>query len=83
MTSGACFLVMALALRFMRVRVNACLPAENKISWVMELALRKRIVADYRRLYPRGWGRPILRTSFVVWTVLVVLAILTKVLSIR
>ena len=83
MAAGTCFLVLALALRFMRVKVNACLPAENKISWVMELALRERIIADYRRLNPRGWGYPILRVSFVAWTVLVVLAVLTKVFSIR
>lgn len=81
MAAGTCFIVLALALRFMRAKVNACLPAENKISWPMELALRKRIIADYRRLYPRGWGYPILRISFIVWTVLVMLAILAKILG--
>ena len=83
MAAGACFIVLALALRFMRVQVNACLPAESKISWAMELALRKRIIADYRRLYPRGWGHSVLRTFFIVWTVLVVLAISAKALSVR
>ena len=83
MAAGTCFIVLAASLRFMRVKVNACLPAQARISWVMESALRKRIIADYRRLYPRGWGYAVLRMSFIVWTVLVILAILAKILSIR
>ncbi len=83
MAAGICFLVLVLALRFMRVKVNACLPTENKISWVMELALRKRIISDYRRLYPQGPGYGVLRISVIVWIVFVMLAILVKALSIR
>ena len=81
MAAGTCFIALAASLRFMRVKINACLPAETKISWIMESALRKRIIADYRRLYPRGWGYAVLRISFIVWTALVVLAISAKILS--
>ena len=81
MAAGICFLIMALTLRFIRVKANARLAAESKVSWVMELALRKQIIADYRRLYPGGWGYFLLRTFFIVWVILVISAIVAKILG--
>jgi hypothetical protein len=47
----------------------------------MELALRKRIIADYRRLYPGCWGYFFLRTFFMLWVILVISAIVAKILG--
>jgi hypothetical protein len=79
--AGTCFIISALALRLMRVRANARLAEEKKIPWVMELALRKRVIAGYRQLYPHGWGYRILRGSVILWTTFVILAVLAKILE--
>ena len=47
----------------------------------MEWALWKRVIADYRRLYPRGWGHRVLRTPSIFWAMLVMSAILAKILD--
>jgi len=81
MAAGTCFIILALAFRFMRVKANARLAAENKISWMWEWAQWKRVIADYRRFYPLGWGYRVLRTSSICWAILVMLAILAKILG--
>jgi hypothetical protein len=65
----------------MRAKANARLTTGNSVSWVMELALWKRIVADYRRLYPNGRGHSVLRASFILWAILVITAVLAKILG--
>ncbi|MGA8367970.1 MAG: hypothetical protein ACLQMT_04485 [Candidatus Acidiferrales bacterium] len=76
--AGLCFVAIEITFQLMRKRANEQLPRERRISWFMARRhMRKAIIADYKRLYPRGWERRAFRTFQVLWVVFVILAILS------
>jgi hypothetical protein len=79
MAAGACFIVMSVALDFVRRKTNACLAPSQRISWLVRGVAWKQIIAGYQHFYPKGWGYRIWRTSVIVWVVFVILAVLTKI----
>jgi hypothetical protein len=53
---GTCFVGVVVTLHFMRVKVNARVAPEHRISWFVAPTVWKLVIDDYRRLYPRSWG---------------------------
>ena len=79
--AGTCFLVGMIALDIMRVKANARLVPERRVSWIYGWAAWKRVTSDYRRLYPEGWGYRVLQTAAILWVTFAILAVLATILG--
>jgi hypothetical protein len=74
--AGLCYAAIEITLQLMRRRANEQLPRERRISWFIAGVMRKTMIADYKRLYPRGWEHRAFRTFRILWVALVILSIL-------
>jgi hypothetical protein len=74
--AGLCFIAIEIAFQLMRKRANEQLPSERGISWFISGAMRKTVVANYRRFYSGGWEYRAYRTFGALWITFVILSIL-------
>ncbi|MGH9734230.1 MAG: hypothetical protein ACRD8A_06555 [Candidatus Acidiferrales bacterium] len=74
--AGFCYLAIPITLQLMRSRANQQLPHEHGISWFIASAVRKMVIADYKRFYPGGWAYRALPALQALWVTFVILAFL-------
>jgi hypothetical protein len=74
--AGLCFAAIEIAFQLMRKRANEQRPRERRVSWFMDGAIRKTVIADYRRFYSGGWWYRAYRTFQALWVTFFILAML-------